>query len=116
MANYRNRVQLAGHLGADPELNEYREGKMVTKFSIATNEYFVLANGEKQTDTQWHTIVLWDELAKEAAEQLKKGMMVSVEGKLVHHQYTDSQGVKKYSTDIRASHFLPIQVFKEGKS
>lgn len=99
---------MVGHLGADPETNEYREGKLLTRVSIATNEYYVQSNGEKQTDTQWHSIVFWDDLGKEAQEQLKKGMLVLVEGKLMHHQYTDSQGVKKFSTDIRASHFLAI--------
>ncbi|WP_126971245.1 single-stranded DNA-binding protein [Gynurincola endophyticus] len=112
MANFRNRVQIVGHLGNDPEQHEYREGKKLTKVSIATNEYYIQANGEKQTDTQWHTVVFWDELGNEAAEQLRKGMLVAVEGKLMYHQYVDAQGVKRYGTDIRASHFLAVTAAK----
>lgn len=113
MANYRNRVQLVGHLGGDPEQKEFSEGKFLTRVSIATNEFFVQSNGEKQTDTQWHTVVFWDDLGKEAMDQLKKGMLVLVEGKLMHHQYTDAQGNKKYYTDIRATHFLSFSPSKE---
>ncbi len=64
MNTLRNKVQLIGNLGNDPEIINLESGKTLAKFSIATNENYKNANGEKVTDTQWHNIIAWGKTAE----------------------------------------------------
>lgn len=96
----RNRVQLLGNLGMDPELREFGAGKRKARFSIATNERFGVGDGQFKEDTQWHNVVAWGRLAQEAADQLRKGSRVAVEGRLVHGQYDGKDGKKRYFTEV----------------
>jgi single-strand DNA-binding protein len=102
----KNKVQLIGHLGQAPEVKIIGEGKKVAQISIATNETYKNAKGEKITDTQWHTVVAWGKLADIAEKYLEKGTEVAIEGKLLNRNYTDKQGVKRYVTEIQASELL----------
>lgn len=102
-----NKVILIGHLGADPEVRELTNGSTVVNFSIATNESYTDKNGQKQESTEWHRIELWDNQAKIAAQYLKKGMQIYVEGKIRTESW-DENGVKKYATKIRGLSFLML--------
>lgn len=102
----RNKVQLIGYLGQDPEIKTFGEGKKMALISIATNENYRDANGEKVTATQWHTVVAWGKLAEIAEKYLQKGAEAAIEGKLVHRQYTDKKGVKQQSTEVQANEIL----------
>lgn len=93
----KNRVQLIGNLGANPEVKNMEGGKKMARFRIATNE--VKAN---HTNTEWHTIVVWEKLADMAEQSLQKGRGVVVEGKIKYSEYTDGKGVKRWSTEIVA--------------
>ncbi len=104
----RNKVQLIGHLGQDPEIINLDSGKMLAKFSVATNEVYRDANGEKVTDTQWHNIVAWGKTAEIVAQYLGKGNEVAVEGKLVHRSYESKEGEKRYITEIRCNELLML--------
>lgn len=106
MQNLANRVQLIGHLGMDPESKTLENGTVLSRFSIATNESYRNAQGERITDTQWHTLVAWNKTAELAAQLLKKGKEVAVEGKLVNRSYDDKDGNKRYATEIRVDQFL----------
>ena len=104
----RNKVQLIGHLGQDPEIVNLDSGKMLAKFSIATNEVYRDTNGEKVTDTQWHNVVAWGKTAEIVAQYLAKGNEVAVEGKLQHRSYESKEGEKRYITEIRCNELLML--------
>ena len=104
----KNRVQLIGHLGAKPEVKKTENGKKMVTFSVATNESYQNAQGEKVTDTQWHRLAVWDKMAETAEKYLDKGKEVVIEGKLVNRSYTDKDGVKKYVTEVQVSELLML--------
>ena len=104
----RNKVQLIGKLGGDPEVKELEGGKKLAKFTVATNESYKNAKGEKVTETQWHYLIAWGKTAGIAEKFLHKGSEVAVEGKLVHRNYVDKEGVKRYVTEIEVSEFLML--------
>jgi single-strand DNA-binding protein len=107
MSSLRNRVQLIGNLGMDPEVKTYGDGKKLIKFSLATTESFKNGEGKKITETQWHNILIWGGATGEIAEKyLSKGKEVGIEGKLVHRSYDDKDGNKKYVTEIVVSELL----------
>lgn len=95
-----NKAQFIGHLGKDPEIRHTTSGKAVANFSLATSETFKKANGEKETKTEWHNIILWSPLAEVAEKYMKKGSKVFIEGKISHRSYDDKDGIKRYVTDI----------------
>jgi single-strand DNA-binding protein len=103
MAKSVNKVILIGNLGKDPELKHTGSGTAVATMTVATNERFKDKNGEWQDRTEWHNVVLWQRLAEIAAEYLKKGRSVYVEGRLQTRSWEDKQGQKRYTTEIVAS-------------
>ncbi|MEI6263882.1 MAG: single-stranded DNA-binding protein [Sphingobacteriia bacterium] len=102
----KNKVQLIGNLGQDPDVKTIGEDKKVAHISVATNENYRNAKGEKVTDTQWHNVVAWGKLADIAEKFLLKGTEVVIEGKLINRNYTDKQGVKRYITEVQANELL----------
>lgn len=104
----RNKVQLIGNLGMDPEVKSLDGGKKLAKMSLATNESYKNAQGEKVTETQWHNLVAWGKTAEIAEKFLNKGSEVVVEGKLIHRNYTDKDGVKRYVTEVEVSELLLV--------
>jgi single-strand DNA-binding protein len=103
MAKSVNKVILVGNLGKDPELKHTSGGTAVATMTVATNERFKDKSGEWQDRTEWHSVVLWQRLAEIAAEYLKKGRSVYVEGRLQTRSWEDKQGQKRYTTEIVAS-------------
>lgn len=104
----KNKVQLIGNLGGKPEIKSTVNGKKLAKFSIATNETYRNANGEKVTETQWHSLVAWGKVADIAEKYLDKGKEVAIEGKLVTRNYTDKGGSKKYITEVQVNELLML--------
>jgi single-strand DNA-binding protein len=104
-----NKVTLVGNLGKDPELKTLESGATVAQFSVATNENYKDKNGEWQTITEWHNVVVWREQADRAAGQLKKGHMVFVEGKITNRKYQAADGTDRYVTDIVASMWRSLE-------
>lgn len=102
----KNRVQLLGHLGQAPEIKNLEKGNKLAKMSIATNEKSKNAQGEYVTETQWHNVICWGKVAETAEKFLTKGSEVLVEGKLVHSNYLDKDGVKKYITEVEVYNIL----------
>ncbi len=98
-----NRVTLVGNLGRDPEIRRLENGTPVGKFSIATAENYKDANGEWQTQTEWHDIIVWRGQAEQAEKNLKKGSLVYIEGKLTHRKWTDKNGIERYTTEVVAA-------------
>ncbi len=106
MNTLRNRVNLIGNLGMDPEIKKFDGGKVLAKLSIATNDVYTDSEGKKVKDTQWHSLVAWGPTAKKMEKMLKKGSEIAVEGKLVHRNYEDKEGKKKHVTEVWVDEFL----------
>ena len=98
-----NKVQLIGNLGKEPEVKTLESGKKMARFSVATNESYRNAKGEKVTETQWHNLVAWGRLAEIVEKYLVKGKEVAIEGKLINRSYNDKDGNKKYITEIQVN-------------
>ena len=108
MNTLRNKVQLIGNLGNNPEVITLESGKKLAKFSIATNDSYRNASGEKITDTQWHNVIAWNKTAEIVEKYLNKGNEVAVEGKLTSRFYENKEGVKKYITEIVVNELLML--------
>jgi len=104
----KNKVQLIGNLGQDPEVVNLDSGSKLAKFSIATNETYRNTKGEKVTDTQWHNIVVWGKLAEVVEKFLYKGSEVAVEGKLIHRSYENKEGEKRFISEIKCNELLML--------
>ena len=108
MAGSVNKVILVGNLGRDPEIRNAQDGTKIANFSIATSETWRdKATGERKERTEWHRVVIFnDRLADVAAQYLKKGMKVFVEGQLQTRKWTDKEsGQEKYTTEVVISRF-----------
>jgi single-strand DNA-binding protein len=99
MSTLRNRVQLIGNIGKNPEIVTLESGKKLAKFSLATNESYKTKTGERVTDTQWHNLIAWGPTATIIEKYCTKGQEIAIEGKLNHTTY-EKEGVKHYKTDI----------------
>ncbi len=104
----KNKVQLIGNLGNAPEVKTTESGKKLARFSVATNESYRNANGEKVTETTWHNLVAWGKVADIAEKYLTKGSEVAIEGKLINRSYTDKDGNKKYITEVQVNELLML--------
>ena len=113
MKDLRNRVQLIGNLGMDPEVKQLDGGRTMAKFSLATTQSYNNAQGEKVKDTQWHNLVLWGKQAEIAAKYLKKGSEITADGKIVYRSYENKEGQTKYITEIVVSDFLMLAKAKK---
>lgn len=103
MARGVNKVILVGNLGADPETRSMPSGMTVTNIRIATSESWKdKASGAQQERTEWHSVALFGRLGEIAAEYLRKGSQVFIEGKLRTRKWQDKQGNDRYSTEIVA--------------
>jgi single-strand DNA-binding protein len=102
----KNKVQLIGNLGNAPEVKTTESGKKLARFSVATNESYRNAKGEKVTETTWHNLVAWGKVAEIAEKYLTKGKEVAIEGKLINRSYTDKDGNKKYITEVEVNEIL----------
>ena len=100
-----NKVILIGNVGADPDVKYLEGGVAVARFSLATSEVYNNKNGERVTQTEWHNIVLWRNLAQIAEKYVKKGMMLYVKGRLRTRSWDDQNGVKRYTTEIYGDNF-----------
>jgi single-strand DNA-binding protein len=103
MARGVNKVILVGNLGADPDTRYMPSGKAVTNIRIATSESWKdKQTGDQQERTEWHSIVMYDKLGEIAAEYLRKGSQVYIEGKLRTRKWQDKEGKDRYTTEIIA--------------
>ena len=106
--NSVNKVILVGNLGQDPESRFTPQGTAVTNLSVATNETWKNQNGESQDKTEWHRIVMYGKMAETAAEYMKKGQMVYIEGRLETNEWEDQNQVKRKTTQVRCDNFTML--------
>jgi len=95
-----NKAFILGNLTRDPEMRQTPSGQSVVNFGVATNRMWTDPTGNKQTQTEFHNIVVWGRLAEIAKQYLAKGRLVFIEGRLVTRSWQDQQGQKKYRTEI----------------
>jgi single-strand DNA-binding protein len=104
MARGINKVILVGNLGQDPQTRAMPSGKTVVNLRIATTDQWRdKQTGESKENTEWHTVVMFDRLAEIAAEYLRKGSQVYVEGRLRTRKWQDKEGQDRYSTEVVAN-------------
>ncbi|WP_282080436.1 single-stranded DNA-binding protein [Aquimarina algiphila] len=106
MSTIKNHVQLIGHIGQEPVITNLESGKKVARFSLATNEYYKNAQGEKQTETNWHTIVAWGRVAEIIEKFASKGKEVGVIGKLKSRNYENKEGNQVRAVEVEVSEIL----------
>lgn len=104
----RNKVQLIGHVGKEPEISTLETGKKKARFSIATTEVYKNDKGEKVEETQWHHAVAWGHTAEIIEKYVGKGKEVAVEGKLTHRSYETQTGEKKFMTEVVVNELLML--------
>lgn len=101
----KNKVQLIGNLGNDPELKNLAGGQAMLRLRLATNEKYKGADGEWKETTQWHPVVAWGKQAEVLATLVRKGSGLVIEGRLVQRSYESKEGEKRYSTEVVLSEF-----------
>lgn len=106
MNSLRNRVQLIGRLGADPEVKALESNKKVVRLSIATNDEYTDKSGQKVKQTQWHNLVVWGKLAETCEKYLVKGKEIAIEGKLTYRTWNDKDGKTHNITEIVVNELL----------
>lgn len=114
MAGSVNKVILVGNLGMDPEIKVMTSGAKMARLRIATSESYTDKNGERVTNTEWHTVILWRGLAEVAEKYLRKGSQIFVEGKLRTRSYDDQEGNTKYVTEVMGDNFTMLGSPRDG--
>ena len=102
----RNKVQLIGHVGQEPEIKTFEGGKKLANITLATNESYTNAKGEKVEQTEWHRLTAWGKTADLIESYVIKGKEIAIEGKIVYRSYDDKDGQKRYITEIRVEEIL----------
>ena len=102
----KNRVQLIGNVGNDPEIKTLENGKKLAHLNIATNDKYTNDKGEKVEQTEWHRVTAWGKTAEIIEKYVVKGKEVIIEGKLTHRSYDDSNGEKRYITEVVVNEIL----------
>lgn len=115
MNSLRNKVQLIGNVGQAPEIISFENGNKLAKFSLATNENYKNAQGEKVEAVQWHNAIAWGKQADVFEQYVKKGQEIAVEGKLVTRSYETKEGEKRTKTEVQVNEILLLGRKAEGK-
>lgn len=102
----KNKVQLIGHVGQEPEIKTFDGGKKVANITMATNEVYYKENGDKVEKTEWHKVKAWGKTAEIIEKYVTKGKELCIEGKLTYSDYLDKNGEKRYVTEVVANDIL----------
>ena len=104
-----NKCMIIGNLGRDPEMRYTPSGQAVTQFTVATNRNYRDQNQEWQKETEWFRVVVWGQQAERAAENLRKGNKVYIEGRIQTRQWEDQTGQKRYTTELVANQVTSLE-------
>lgn len=116
MARGVNKVTLIGNLGKDPELRHTGNGTAVCSMTLATNESYKDKNGDVVDKTEWHNLVVWQNLAEICAQYLKKGSKIYIEGSLQTRKWEDKDGADRYTTEIKVKEMMMLDSKGGGDS
>ncbi len=106
MNSLRNKVQLIGRLGGDPEIITFNDGGKIARFNLAVDDSYKDKEGNKVERTQWHFIVVKNALVKIVENYIGKGKEIALEGKLTNRSWDDKEGNKQYITEVVANELL----------
>lgn len=104
----KNKVQLIGRLGQDPEIVTFNDGNKMAKFSLATDDSYKDKNGNKVERAYWHNIVVKNGLVKVVEDYVTKGQEIAIEGKLTNRTWEDKDGNKRYVTEVVCNELLML--------
>ena len=104
-----NKAMIIGNLGRDPEMRYTPNGQAVTQFTVAVNRNFRGQDGEWQEETEWFRVVAWGQTGERAAENLRKGGKVYIEGRIQTRQWEDQSGQKRYTTELIADRVTNLE-------
>ncbi|MFC0345880.1 single-stranded DNA-binding protein [Epilithonimonas hispanica] len=102
----RNKVTLIGHTGKEVEIFNFENGNKKATVTLATNDYYTNANGEKVEQTEWHNIAAYGKTADILEKYVPKGKEIAIEGKLTYRSYDDKDGTKRFVTEIRIEELI----------
>jgi single-strand DNA-binding protein len=109
MNTIQNKLNIIGRIGVTPSIKTFDNGAKLAKFTIATNETVSDQNG-KTIKTQWHNIIAWGKQADLVEKYIKnKGLLVSIEGRLVNRVFVDPSGISKKVTEIQLEDLIIIK-------
>ena len=100
MNTIKNKVQLLGNVGRDPEIIIFDDGRKMARFHLATNDHYTTHQGEKVEKTYWHRIIFWNKAADLIQQRVTTGSRLLIEGKLTTHSWEDEEGVKHQRSQI----------------
>jgi len=103
----KNKVNLIGNVGQDPDIKHLEGGNVVANFSLAPSEKFKTKSGEKKENTEWHNIVIWGKLAEVVEKWVTKGSRLDLEGKITTRSW-EQDGVTKYKTEIVCNQMIML--------
>lgn len=109
MTTLRNSVKLIGRPGKDPEVKQLANERKVARFTLATNDYYYNAKGERVEETQWHNLVAWGKTAEVIGKIVKKGREVAVEGKLTSRLWEDKEGKKHQVVEVVINEIMLLE-------
>lgn len=109
MTTLRNSVKLIGRPGIDPQVKMMANDRKMARFTLATNEFYTNASGERVAQTQWHNLVAWGKTAEIIEKLVKKGKEIAVEGKLTSRNYEYPTGVKRQVSEVVINEVMLIE-------
>jgi single-strand DNA-binding protein len=101
-----NKIMVIGNVGTDPEMRYTPNGSPVTSFRIATSRSYNAQDGERREETEWFTVVAWNQLAEQVNQYLAKGRRAYVEGRLHSHSFQGNDGQMRFRNEIIANRVL----------
>ncbi|MGI8553810.1 MAG: single-stranded DNA-binding protein [Dehalococcoidia bacterium] len=102
-----NKVMIIGNVGKEPEMRFTANGSAMTTFSVATNRNFRKPDGEWDKETEWFSVVTWNQLAERCSQILQRGSRVYVEGRMQTRSWDGQDGQRRYKTELVAMSVLP---------
>ena len=111
-----NKIMVIGNVGTDPEMRYTPNGKPVTSFRIATSRFYNAPDGERHQETEWFTVVAWNQLAEQCNQYLTKGRRTYVEGRLHSNQWVGQDGQNRFTNEITADRVLFLDRAGAGES
>lgn len=104
----RNHITLVGNIGTQAEITNFDNGNKVARFSIATDKTYRANNGKIKSDTEWHRVFAWGNMAQFIEQYAEKGKKVAIHGRLVNRTYLNQEGVKRSFTEVELRHIIGL--------
>lgn len=104
----RNHITLVGNIGTQAEITNFDNGNKVARFSIATDKTYRSNNGKIKSDTEWHRVFAWGNMAQFIEQYAEKGKKVAIHGRLVNRTYLNQEGVKRSVTEVELRHIIGL--------